>query len=47
MLGMLAESPHDFPLLLINVKHDVELFHDVLDLTLELALGADVEKGHV
>ena len=47
MLGMLAESPHDFPLLLIDVKHDVELFHDVFDLALELALRADIEKGHV
>jgi len=47
VLDMLAKSPYDFPLFVVDVQHDVQLVDNVLDLLLELAFRVDVEDASV
>lgn len=41
------EIREDIFLRLGDVNHDIQLFDDVLDLSLEFALGVDIEQWHV
>ena len=46
MLDVLLVLLDDLPLLSVDVKHDIKLVDNVLDLPLEHAFGVDIEEGH-
>jgi len=47
VVDVLDEAPEHGGMRPINVDHDVQLLEDVLDLTLQPALGVDVEQADV